>query len=60
MKREKAIEAAGQMPPDFQVEQLIEKLIFMEKVEEGINDVENNNLVDHGEVVRQVSSWSRK
>ncbi|MDF3079217.1 MAG: hypothetical protein K0S09_3106 [Sphingobacteriaceae bacterium] len=60
MKREKAIEAIEQLPNNFEVEQLIEKLIFIEKVEAGLIDIENGNLVSHDEVLKQASSWSKK
>lgn len=60
MTRNKAIEAVEQMPDKFEIEQLIEKLIFMEKVEEGLEDIKNGNLTSHEDVVQQVSSWSKK
>jgi Zn-dependent alcohol dehydrogenase len=60
MTRNKAKEVIEQMPERFQIDQLIEKLIFMEKVEEGLDDIKNNNLIGHDEVVKQASSWSKK
>lgn len=60
MKRDKVIETIEQMPENFQIDQLIEKLIFIEKVEAGLEDVKNNNLIDHEEVVRQSSLWLKK
>ena len=60
MKREKAIETIGQMPENFEVDQLIEKLIFIEKIEAGLEDIKNGNLIDHEEVVRPSSLWLKK
>ena len=59
MKREKAIEVIEQMPSNFEVEQLIETLIFMEKVEAGLVDVEKGNVVSHEEVQKQSSTWKK-
>lgn len=58
MTRNKAIEAIEQMPESFQIDQLIEKLIFMEKVEEGLKDINNDDVISHEEVVKQATSWS--
>ena len=60
MRRSKAINAIKQMPENFLVDELIEKLIFMEKVEEGLKDIEDGNLVEHADVIKQVSEWSKK
>ncbi len=34
MKREKAIDAINELPKNFELEALIEKLIFVEKIEQ--------------------------
>jgi hypothetical protein len=60
MRKNKAIEAVEQMPENFQVDELIEKLIFIEQVEAGLEDVKENNLIDHEEVKRQSSLWLKK
>ena len=59
MTRDKAIEAIEQMPESFQIDLLIEKLIFMERVEAGLNDIKNNDVISHEEVVKQTASWSK-
>ncbi len=60
MRKNIAIEVVNQMPENFQVDDLIEKLIFMEKVEEGLKDIEEGNVIEHSEVIKQVSEWSKK
>ena len=60
MRKSKAIEIVQQMPESFVVDDLIERLIFMEKVEEGLNDIREGNVVEHSEVIKQVSEWSKK
>ena len=60
MRKSKAIEIVQQMPESFVVDDLIERLIFTEKVEEGLNDIREGNVVEHSEVIKQVSEWSKK
>lgn len=36
MKKESVIEAMKELPQDFELEKLLEKLVFMEKVEAGL------------------------
>lgn len=60
MEKNKAIHIVNQMPENFQIDDLIEKLIFIERVEEGLIDIEEGNVVDHSEVIKQVSEWSKK
>lgn len=60
MEKSKAIDIVSQMPETFQVDDLIERLIFMEKVEEGLRDIDKGNIVEHVDVIKQVSEWSKK
>lgn len=39
MKRDKAIETVKEFPQEFELEDLIERLVFLEKVEKGLEQV---------------------
>ena len=41
------------MPDEFHLEELIERLIVIAKIEEALEAVERGDVVDHEEVVRQ-------
>jgi hypothetical protein len=60
MKKEKVLETLDSLPDEFKTEELIEKLIFIEKVEQGLNDVEKNKE-SHLEEIRSRfnKKWSR-
>jgi predicted transcriptional regulator len=60
MEKNKAVEVINQMPENFQVEDLIERLIFIAKVEDGLNDIGQGNVVEHNEVIKQASEWFKK
>ena len=57
MKKESVIEAMKELPQDFELENLLEKLVFMEKVENGLLQLEQGNTVAHEEVVRITKEW---
>ena len=59
MEKNTAIDVVSQMPDRFQLEDLIERLIFRAKVEEGLKDIEEGNVIEHSEVIKQVSEWSK-
>ncbi|MCX6222396.1 MAG: hypothetical protein NTZ69_15600 [Bacteroidia bacterium] len=57
MKKELVIDAIREFPPDFELESLFEKLIFMEKVEKGLIELEQGKTVPHNKVKEIVSKW---
>jgi len=50
MKKEDVIEAMKELPQDFELEKLLEKLVFMEKVEKGLLQLEQDKTVPHDQV----------
>jgi predicted transcriptional regulator len=50
MKKANAIEAINEMPNDFDLELLIEKLVFIEKVEAGLSQLEEGKTTPHEDV----------
>ena len=57
MKKETVIEAIKELPQDFELERLLEKLIFMEKVENGLLQLEQGNTITHDEVISLTKKW---
>ena len=57
MKREKAIEAIKELPKEFELEQLLEKLVFVEKVEQGLIQVKEKKTIPHNKVKEIVKKW---
>jgi len=46
------------MPQDFELEVLMEKLIFIEKVEKGLEQLKSGNTLTHKQVKQRVKEWS--
>ena len=59
MKREKAIETIRELPPEFDLDELIEKLIFVEKVDKGLTQLEEGKTIPHDEVIEITKQWSK-
>jgi hypothetical protein len=57
MKKTTVIEAIKELPQDFELERLLEKLIFMEKVENGLLQLEQKNTIPHDEVIKITKQW---
>jgi len=59
MNREKAIATISDMPQDFDLDVLMEKLIFIEKVEKGLEQLNSGNTITHAQVKEQVKQWQK-
>jgi hypothetical protein len=57
MKREKALETVKELPAEFDVEVLIERLVLAEKVEKGLQQLESGKTLPHKEVREMTKKW---
>lgn len=57
MKRDKAIETVKEFPQEFELEDLIERLVFLEKVEKGLQQVEQGKTIPHEKVKAMTKKW---
>ena len=55
-EKQKAIEALQGLPDDATIDDAIERLCFIAKIEEGLRQSDARQLVPHDEVKRQFSS----
>ena len=47
------------LPSQFSIDELIEQLIFIQKVEDGIQQSKDDNVVSHEDVKSVISKWSK-
>ena len=59
MTKDTATAAIREMPPEFDVDELIERLLFIEKVEEGLKQIDNGQKIPLVEVKKIVSEWRK-
>lgn len=57
MKRDKAIETVKEFPQEFELEDLIERLVFLEKVEKGLQQAEQGQTIPHEKVKEMTKKW---
>ncbi len=55
--REKAISVIKDLPSDISLDEIIERLKFIDCVNKGIEDLENNNVVSHEESKKELKKW---
>jgi hypothetical protein len=57
MKRDKVMDAIKEFPKEFELDDLIEKLVFVEKVEKGLQQLKKGKTATHGKVKEIVKKW---
>lgn len=57
MKRDKAIDTVKELPKEFELETLIEKLVFVEKVEQGLLQLKKGKTHSHEKVKEMAKKW---
>ncbi|MDO1449778.1 hypothetical protein Q0590_26100 [Rhodocytophaga aerolata] len=61
MNKNRVIETLESLPDEFETETLIEKLLFIEKVEKGIKDVREGKTISLQEAKSQFETkWSKE
>lgn len=60
MNKTKVIETLESLPEEFSTEELLNKLLFVEKVEQGLKDVEDGKVISLQEMRNRVNQkWSK-
>jgi hypothetical protein len=57
MKRDKAIDTVKELPKEFKLDTLIERLVFVEKVEQGLAQLKKGKTVSHEKVKEMTKKW---
>ncbi|MGB7209466.1 MAG: hypothetical protein WBD27_12455 [Pyrinomonadaceae bacterium] len=55
--KEKMVEAVSTLPADAQIEDAMEKLLFLAKIEKGLEQANDGQTIPHDEVKQRVSRW---
>ena len=57
MKRDKAIDTVKELPKEFELEDLIERLVVIEKVEQGLTQLKNGKTISHSKAKEITKKW---
>lgn len=55
--RDDVIRTVSEFPENFTLDELVEKLIFMDKVDKGLEQSRNNKVHSHEEARTRLSKW---
>jgi len=59
LTKQKIKETVDTLPNDFTIDDLFERLIVINKIEEGLKDIEEGNTFTTKEVKQSLSKWSK-
>lgn len=59
MTQEAAIEVIKIMPHDFNINELIERLVVIQKIDEAEKDVEEGKVYTHSEMLNMIAEWKK-
>ena len=59
MSKDTILAAVNAMPDEVELEVLLERLVFMAKVEEGLQQSHAGQVISHEDVKKMVQSWSK-
>jgi predicted transcriptional regulator len=55
--KEKLIQVINKMPEKFSIEDVIEELVLLSKIEQGLNDVESGRVYTDSIVAEKMEKW---
>ncbi len=59
MKLEKLMETVRELPQEFDLEELMERLVFIEKVERGLDSLHKGRTISHDAVKELIKEWQK-
>ena len=59
LTRNTVIQSVNNLPESFTIDELIDRLIFIEKVEQGMKQAEEGNVVSNDDVKKIIEKWSK-
>jgi hypothetical protein len=58
LTKDKVKKSIENLPESFSIDQLIDQLIFMEKIEEGIKQSEEGKVISNEDIKLMIDKWS--
>lgn len=59
LTKEQVIDAINKLPQEFSVEQAIDELILLEKIENGLAQSQANNIIPDEQLDKELPEWLR-
>jgi predicted transcriptional regulator len=59
MKKSTVIQTLNELPQKFDLDDLLERLIVIEKIDEALEDAKSGKTVSHDKVKKMVAKWNK-
>ncbi len=59
MKKSTAISVIEELPTEFELDILLERLVVIEKIDKGIADVKSGKIVSHESIKKIANKWQK-
>jgi hypothetical protein len=59
MKKSTVIHTLNELPKEFKLDEFLERLIVIQKIDEGLEDAKAGNTVNHDKVKKLVAKWHK-
>ena len=59
MRKKAIIQVLNDLPSEVKLDDVIERLIVLEKIEVGLTDIKEGRIIDHNLVKKQIKKWSK-
>ncbi len=59
MRKKSIIKVINDLPSNVKLDEVIERLVVLEKIEAGLNDLKEGKTISHESVKRRVKRWSK-
>lgn len=59
LSKENVLKSIEALPDSFTIDQLIDQLLFIEKVQEGLKQSEEGKLVSNEDIKEMIEKWSK-
>jgi hypothetical protein len=59
MKKTTVLNATNKLPKEFHLDDFLERLLVIEKIDEGLVDLKEGKTVSHEKVKKMVSKWQK-
>lgn len=57
LTKEKVLESIKDLPNEFSLDEIVERLIFLEKIEIGLQQVKEGKTVSHAKAKKKMQKW---
>lgn len=59
MQKSTIIHTLNELPNKFNLDEFLERLIVIEKIDEGMEDAKNGKTISHDKVKKMVAKWHK-